>query len=384
MLRRLAALPVLVLVAFAATGWLYLMRLQGRPLVGDALPLDELSRHASISLGWFVVVWAAAGLLLGAYARWARIERTTAALLLALGVGVLGYLQTGVSVAVVQQVPLRDALDLASRRQAVYLPAALVAVAVAVVAPRRRVGRRAPFVVASVVALGALLNVLHAILPGQDVGLLHSLTPDAVGPLAHAACVLLAVALLIAARGLARKRRRAWQVATGLAALEAVLHVLHGLNHGSLASAVVLALLIARRDDFDRPGDVSRRGLLLERLAVAVPALLAYGVVALWLNRMAADQPFTLRLALGETAHGVLGLDVGGSPHFAGAFGDWFPLSLLMLGVAATAWVVSGWLARFHRVPRRRRRRDRLRRPCRAARARRPPRRQLRGARAGV
>jgi len=264
---------------------------------------------------------------------------------------VLGYLQTGVSVAVVQQVPLRDALDLASRRQAVYLPAALVAVAVAVVAPRRRVGRRAPFVVASVVALGALLNVLHAILPGQDVGLLHSLTPDAVGPLAHAACVLLAVALLIAARGLARKRRRAWQVATGLAALEAVLHVLHGLNHGSLASAVVLALLIARRDDFDRPGDVSRRGLLLERLAVAVPALLAYGVVALWLNRMAADQPFTLRLALGETAHGVLGLDVGGSPHFAGAFGDWFPLSLLMLGVAATAWVVSGLLAPWrHRV----------------------------------
>src|SRR5438876_4928078 len=278
MLRRLAAFPVLVLVVFAATGWLYLMRLRGGPPVGDALPLDERSRHASASLGSFLVVWCTAGLLLGAYAQWARIERTTAALLLALGVGLLAYLQTSVALAIVRQVPLRDALDLASRRQAVYLPAALVAVVVAVLAPRRRVGRRAPFVVATIVAAGALLNMLHAVLPGDDIGLLHSLTPDAVGPLAHAAGVLLAVALLAAARGLARRRRRAWQVATSLAAVEAILHVLHGLNHGSLASAAVLALLIARRHDFDRPGDVSTRGLLLERLAVTLPAIVGYAV----------------------------------------------------------------------------------------------------------
>ena len=351
MLRRLAALPVVLLVVFAASGWLYLMRLQGGPLVGDALPLDELSRHASVSLGWFLAVWGAAGLLLGTYARWARIERTTGALLLALGVGLLSYLQTSVAIAVVRQIPLRDALDLASRRSAVYLPAALVAVVVAVLAPRRRVGRRAPFVVATIVAAGALLNILHAVLPSGDVGLLHSLTPDAVGPLAHAAGVLVAVALLVAARGLARKRRRAWQVATGLAAIEAALHVLHGLNHGTLASAVVLALLIARRDDFDRPGDISTRGLLLERVAIALPTIVTYAVVALWLNRMAADQPFTLRFALAETTQGVLGLDVYGSQHFVGAFGDWFPLSLLMLSIAATAWVVSGWLAPWrHRV----------------------------------
>lgn len=201
MLRRLAALPVVLLVVFAASGWLYLMRLQGGPLVGDALPLDELSRHASVSLGWFLAVWGAAGLLLGTYARWARIERTTGALLLALGVGLLSYLQTSVAIAVVRQIPLRDALDLASRRSAVYLPAALVAVVVAVLAPRRRVGRRAPFVVATIVAAGALLNILHAVLPSGDVGLLHSLTPDAVGPLAHAAGVLVAVALLVATRG---------------------------------------------------------------------------------------------------------------------------------------------------------------------------------------
>jgi lysyl-tRNA synthetase class 2 len=340
-----------VLVAFAATGWLYLVRNGSTPAVGDALPLDELSRHASASLVVFVAVWGSAAVFLGLYARWARIERTTAALLLGLGVGLFAYLETGLAIAVVQQISLRDALDLASRREAVYLPAVLVAVAAAVLAPRRQVGRRAPLVVATVVAAGAFLNVFHAILPGDDQGLLHSLTPDPVGPLANAAGVLVGVALLVAARGLARRRHRAWQVATGLAAFALVLHVLHGFNHGSLVSAAVLALLLARRHDFDRPGDIATRTLLVQRLAVAVPAIAAYAAIALWLNRMAADQPYTMRFAVDETLDGLLGRNLHGSAHFTGTFGDWFPLSLVMLGIAATAWIVSGWLAPWrHRV----------------------------------
>src|SRR5205823_1234800 len=157
----------------------------------------------------------------------------------------------------------------------------------------------------------------------EDQGLLHSLTPDSVGPLAHAAGVLVAVALLVAARGLARRRHRAWQVATALAFFSVLLHVLHGFNHGSLVSAVVLALLVARRHDFDRPGDSATRTLLAERLAVAVAAIALYAAVALWLNRMAADQPYTLRFAVDETLHGLLALNLHGSAHFAGAFGDW-------------------------------------------------------------
>ncbi|MBA3842448.1 MAG: DUF2156 domain-containing protein, partial [Actinobacteria bacterium] len=208
-----------------------------------------------------------------------------------------------------------------------------------------------PFVVATVVAAGALLNLLHAILPGEDSGLLHSLTPDAVGPLAQAAGVLAAVALLVAARGLARRRRRAWQVATAVAALSTSLHVLHGFNHGTLASTVVLIFLIARRHDFGRPGDTATRHLLVARLVAAAGAIGLYALTALWLNRMAADQPFTARFALRETFDGLTASNVGGSPHFVGAFGDWFPISLLLLGVSATAWIVAGWLAPWrHRV----------------------------------
>jgi lysyl-tRNA synthetase class 2 len=346
MLPRLAALPVVLATAFAATGWLYMVRpaVPG-PKIGEALPLDELAKHSSVPFFWFAAVWFVVAASLGLYARSAGFERLTAALLLGVATGLFSYLQTGVSIAVVRQVPLRDALDSASRLQSVYLPAAFVALAVAALARTRTRARRAPLLVASVVATGAMLNLVHTMLPGEDTGLLHSFTPDAVGPLARAAGALTGVALLVAARGLARRRRRAWQIATVVAGASTVLHVLNGLNHGTLASAIVLVLLIARRQDFDRPGDASTRHLIAARLGVATAAIALYALAALWVNQMAADQPLTFRFALRETLGGLVGLELRGSQHLAGPFGDWFPLSLLLLGIAVTAWVVIGWLA---------------------------------------
>jgi lysyl-tRNA synthetase class 2 len=351
-LRRAVAPPLAVLVAATATGWLYLVRppLPG-PRIGEALPLDELSRHAASPLLWYVVVWAAAGAVLGGVARWARADRLAAALVLGVLVGVFSYLQSGVSIAVVRQVSMRSALDAADTLKPVYLSAALVAIAVAAVAGPRARARRSHALVATVVAAGAALDLFHAMLPGQDTGLLRSMTPDAVGPLARAACALVAVALLAAARGLARRRRRAWQIALFFAGLSTLLHVLHGFSHGTLVSAVLVVVLVARRNDFDRPGDQATRHLIVERLVVAVVAICVYGIAALWLNRIAADQPFTLPFALREILRGVFGFELHGSPHLADGFGEWYPLSLLLLGVAATLWILAGWLAPWrHRV----------------------------------
>ena len=350
--RKLAGLPIVILVAAAATGWMYLAHPSfGGPHVASALPLDELAHHASVSLAWYLLIWAVAALLLGAYAQWARLERLTAALVLGLGVGVWSYLQSGVSIAIVRQVSLQSALDSAGRSQAVYLSGAAVAVGTAAVATARRAEARAPILVATVVALGGLLNLLHAVVPGDDSGILHTITPDAVGPLAHAAGIFAAVALLIAARGLARRRHRAWQIAVGVAALSTSLHVLYGLNRGTLASVIVLVVLLARRQDFDRPGDMTTRWRAAARLVTSASAITLYALVALWLNRMAADQQLSPGFALRETLDGVLALHLRGSPHFTGAFGDWFPLSLLLLGIASTLWVLAGWIAPWrHRV----------------------------------
>ena len=53
------------------------------------------------------------------------------------------------------------------------------------------------------------------------------------------------------------------------------------------------------RNDFDRPGDTTTRHLLATRLIVAAGAIGLYAIGALWLNRMAADQPFTAAVLLG-------------------------------------------------------------------------------------
>src|SRR5207253_11300979 len=114
---------------------------------------------------------------------------------------------------------------------------------------------------------------LHTILPGQSDGVLQSLTPAAVGSLTRATGASAALALLFAARGLARRRRRAWQVAVALSAIATALHVLRGLGPGTLVSAVLLILLLARRDDFVLPGDVQTRFLIARRVAIALAAI---------------------------------------------------------------------------------------------------------------
>ncbi len=353
MWRRLALPPIVLAVAFAVTGWFYAIRLGDvpGPRVAEALPLDDLAKHSSVSLLWFLAVWAAAAALFGLAARWARLERLVAASVFALGTGLTVYLLTGTSIAITQQIPARDALHAAVRLEAVYLPIALVGLGVALIARPQAGGRRAPAIVAAVVAVAATLDLLHSLLPDDGGAVLRGFTPDAVGPLAHAAGALAGVALLLASRGLARRRHRAWQLAVCVAALSAALHVLQGLHHGTLVSAAVLILLVARRNDFDLPGDRETRFLIAQRAAVALIGVFMFGVAALWLNRLAADQPFTIPFAGREIVSAVLGLHLRGSPHLAGSFGKWFPLSVFLLGIGATAWVVAGWLAPWrHRV----------------------------------
>jgi lysyl-tRNA synthetase class 2 len=122
-------------------------------------------------------------------------------------------------------------------------------------------------------------------------------------------------------------------------------HVLHGFNQGTLASAVVLVVLVARRHDFDRPGDAASREVAVRRAVTGAGVVLLYALTALWLNRTAADAPLTVPFALRETAYGLLGIDLQGSPHFEGHFGEWFPISLLLLGLSSMVWILAAWVA---------------------------------------
>src|SRR5438270_6659905 len=134
--RGLLAFAVAVPVLAAATGWLYLVRPRVSvpgPVVHDALALDELSRHGGVPLLLYTAVWLAAALCLGLIARWARADRVTAGLLLALGVGGWLYALNGVSILVVRQIPAHQAFHDAAAEQALAIPAVLAGVVGAVV-----------------------------------------------------------------------------------------------------------------------------------------------------------------------------------------------------------------------------------------------------------
>jgi lysyl-tRNA synthetase class 2 len=334
-------------VALATTGWLYFLRpaVPG-PRIGDGLPLDELPRHDGVSVLLLLGVWAVAGLLLGLIARALRAERLTSALLLALGVGGWSYLVEGVSLLVVRQVSAHEAFHAAATLRAVYLPAVAAGLAGAVTGRSRQTARpRSPLVLAALVAATGSLGVLDGILPERPHTLLSQLALERVQPIASALVVPLGVALIVVARGLARRQRRALQLAVGFLLGLTALHALHGFDYGAIAAGLVAVCLVARRQDFDALGDPSGKPQLVARAALVTVGLFLYGFVAIWVNRVTADQPFTLHFALRETWRALAALDLGGSSHLGDGFGQWFPISIFVAGLASAAWLLHGWLA---------------------------------------
>src|SRR5919201_2874780 len=254
-------------IVIAATGWLYLIQphsaLPGTA-VADALPLDELSQRSAVPLLVFLAVWLTAALLLGLVVHAIRAERLTAGLMLALGVGGWGYFATGVSLLIVRQIPAHAAFHAAAGKEAIYLPAALAGLAGALAGRASTSTRpRSPLVLAWFVAAAGLLGMLDAVLPNKRHALIASLAPENVHGIGFALVAPLGLALLVAARGLARRKRRAWQVAVVLLCGLVALHLQHRFGYGAIVTGLVAVALLARRGDFDAPGDPSAHPRIL-------------------------------------------------------------------------------------------------------------------------
>jgi lysyl-tRNA synthetase class 2 len=343
---------VALLLPVAATGWLYLLRSRGTslpgPRVSDALPLDELAGHGSVRVLLFAGVWSVAALSVGLLVRAARVERLLSAWLFALVTGAFLFAATGVSIFVVRQIPAGEAFKAAGRVEAVYLSAALAGLGGAALGATPRAGRRWPVVLALLVAASGVLDVASAMTPAIEsrLHLVENATPNFVPHVASALVVPAGLMLIVLARGLWRRRRRAWQLTLGFVVAAAALHLLKGLDYEEAAANVLLALvLIARRHDFAGRGDPSVRVHLVARTTLYALGIFAYGFVALWVNRVAADQPFTLAFAIKETGESLIGAELAGARHVGGEFGHWFPLSVLLLGVAAVFSLLWSWLA---------------------------------------
>ena len=203
--------------------------LTGGARVGDALPLDELSRHSAAALPSFLVVWSVAAHPARAARAWARTERLTAALLLAGAVG-------GWTTRRRERLAARRPPDSGSGRVPRSHGAAGGLAPRAARGRRRRAARapplsarpRAPLVLALVVAAAGIVGVLAAILPVHDRPPIERFAPERCTRSPMRSSRRSALALVVVARGLARRKRRAWHAALALLAPLALLHLLHG------------------------------------------------------------------------------------------------------------------------------------------------------------
>jgi len=347
--RSVAAVTFGLCLLVAATGWLYVLRpvvSAPGPLVHDALPLDELSRHGSVAVPVFVLVWGAAALLLGLLARWARAERLTAGMLLAAAVCGWLYVLNGVSILVVRQIPAHQAFHAAAAEQAIAIPAVLCGLGGALLGrARRSEAPRSRVVLSWLVAGVGLLAAVDGVFPEHRTSLVTSLDAAHVHGLSKALVVPLALALVVAARSTARGSRRGWQIAVALLAVLLALHVERSFDDGAIVTGLVVVALIARRSDFRLRGDPSSKPRLAIHIVVLALAVALYGVVTLWVNRLMVDQPYTPVLALRLTGRALAGLSFRGADHLAGPVADWFPLSVFLLGTGGAAFILAEWLA---------------------------------------
>jgi lysyl-tRNA synthetase class 2 len=315
------------------------------PRVVDALPLGELPRLDRMPMSAFIIVWIVIALALGILVRAARIERLTAAALLTVGVGLVLYFIDVLSLYLVRQIPAHSAFASAATVRAIYPPAIMAGIAGAFLGRARGEPGRGPTLLAVLVGAVGVLGVLSAATPAEAsrLDLLHRYVPAMFPPLATAAVAAAGLALVLCARGLARRKRRAWVVAVVLLGASAVFHVLKGLDlEESMFVALVATALIASRHEFDRPGDPASRSRALSRFLVFGGAVYAYGVAALWIRHLVhRARPFSLARALAITSHALV------SPHIPASerMSEWFPLSLSLVAIAGVIAVVSAWLA---------------------------------------
>jgi lysylphosphatidylglycerol synthetase-like protein (DUF2156 family) len=267
-------------------------------------------------------------------------------LLLGPAVGGWLYALNGVSILVVRQISAHQAFRDASTQQAVIVPAVLAGIAGAVLGRTRvswQARSRAAF--AWLVAGVAILAVWNAVFPEHRRSLVAAFDPAQVHGLSKALVAPLAAVLVIAARSLARGSRRAWQTAVVVLALLLVLHIGRRFGEGAVVTGVVVVGLIARRADFRLGGDPESKPRVLVHAFVAAGSIVVYGLVTLWVNRLMADQPYSLRFAFRVIGRALGGLSFRGADHLSGAFAEWFPLTMFLLGSTALAFVLAEWLA---------------------------------------
>ncbi len=145
--------------------------------------------------------------------------------------------------------------------------------------------------------------------------------------------VLAGFGLLFLADQLRSGKHRAWQLATAVAAVSSVLHVVKGPHVVAAAySVILLVLLVANRDRFRAPSDPPSVWRLVRLFPIYVLVVYGFGLLALFLDRGRISPSVSLGGAIETVTLGLVGVS-GPYTYQARFFHDFYPAALLAVGI---------------------------------------------------
>jgi lysylphosphatidylglycerol synthetase-like protein (DUF2156 family) len=148
---------------------------------------------------------------------------------------------------------------------------------------RRRVAAPGPeSILAWAAAVVGVIGIASALTPemADRFRLVHGVLPPGIPTAARISALAFGIVLVWIARSLAKRRRRAWQLAVVVVLASAIAHLLKGLDfEEATISLLLLVALIRFRSRFDVPGDpAATRPLLAIAAVVATIAAVSLGV----------------------------------------------------------------------------------------------------------
>jgi phosphatidylglycerol lysyltransferase len=160
------------------------------------------------------------------------------------------------------------------------------------------------------VGLVDIWSAAKAVVP-ERLDLLRAVVPFEYRAASRLAAGLAGFALLVLARGLARRQRNAWWLSVAVLSLGTLANLLKGLELEAAAfSLLMLGLLLLGRHQFVARHDRPTARMALRVLALAVFVTLLYGT----LGYAALDREFHLRLSLPQALSATVSMFTFGAP----------------------------------------------------------------------
>ncbi|MGZ6826849.1 MAG: phosphatidylglycerol lysyltransferase domain-containing protein, partial [Mycobacteriales bacterium] len=180
-------------------------------------------------------------------------------------------------------------------------------------APRRRAARRpwVPWTASLLCFATGLIDLLSALTPANRARLqaLRGVVPGGIRNASTALTVVVGVLLVLVARGLRRRKARAWRVTVGLLTGSVLLHVLKGLDvEEALVALALLVALVALRDEFYAQGDPRTRWRAVGAFLGLAATGYVLGMALIGIRASDLAQPWSFTASSEHVLKGLFGL----------------------------------------------------------------------------